>query len=219
MLAAPPLDREIDNRDVDYTDDAPHCSGASALRCTPHIAAQHDVAKKHKPQDQDCRQLGIPGPPYSPDRFGPQGTHNDADGQEDRTQFGGSTRDPIQPLIRLQQIDDAEDSLDDEGKHADPGSRDVKVEDAKYLSLHTINRRVKENQPDRDQQADSGQPPQQKSDDWYTPRLPFRPGWRLLQAGRMIDYGHNTFLPGLCGSHCLLHGHRTLLLQCQVVIL
>src|SRR5436305_7106831 len=104
MQSAPPIDRLINDRYIDDADNCQHGSGTSAGWSTAHIATQHQIADVDKPEDQSCRQAGIPGPPGTPDGPTPDRTGDQRQCDEKGPKLGRSTSCPVPTFILLHKI-------------------------------------------------------------------------------------------------------------------
>src|SRR5947209_373668 len=129
MQRAPPVDRLINNGNVDKADDSKNCGGSRALMSAAHVAAQHQVANVDEPQDQGCGQACIPCPPCAPCGLAPDGAGDECQRDEDGSKFGRGTRSPVPAFIFLPQVTDTSKGDYSESQHADPGYRHMEVED------------------------------------------------------------------------------------------
>src|SRR6516164_6347011 len=104
MQSAPPVDGLVNDRDIDNTNDGEHCGSASAGIGSAHVASQHQIAYVEKPENQGCRQAGIPGPPGSPNGFTPDGACYQRQRDKESSRLCGSTRSPIPTFIFLHEV-------------------------------------------------------------------------------------------------------------------
>src|SRR5205823_12714021 len=153
MEGTPPVDRFIDDGYIDDAYDGKHGSRAGTGGRSTHVAAQHHISDVNKPEDQGCGQAGIPCPPCSPGRSSPDGAGYEGEGDKDGSYFSRGLGQPVPAFIFLPEIADTGYGQNTEGQHADPGYRDMEIEDALGDAFYGVGRYIQEDHADRGHHA------------------------------------------------------------------
>src|SRR5271170_536587 len=105
MLAAPPADGHEDKRDIDESEDAVDGAENGAALHIVDERAEQQIGGVHEPEDEGRSEARVPGPPNSPDGFGPDGAGDEDDGGEGESGFCGGDSGPIGAGIAADEIE------------------------------------------------------------------------------------------------------------------
>src|SRR5277367_7204733 len=87
MLRAPQTIREIDQRDIERSENRENCGERCFLFGVFYQAAQQQVADEEQPQDEGGGELRVPGPPDTPDGTCPERAGDEANRAADDADF------------------------------------------------------------------------------------------------------------------------------------
>ncbi len=124
----PNPDGKKSNRYVGKTDDPEDCRQVRALILS-HNPPEHQVGKINKPENQCCRQSGIPGPPDIPDRFCPYGAGDQNDGTKQNTDFSRTLCDYIPFSIFCIEVKNTAQKGDKKTEKRQKSGRNMNIED------------------------------------------------------------------------------------------
>ena len=92
---APPVDREVDERDVERGDDAQHRGVAGAPLRVFHRLPEQEIGEEHDEHHRHARQSRVPRPPGAPGRLAPDGAGGDVDAEKDGADLAGGVGQPV----------------------------------------------------------------------------------------------------------------------------
>ena len=152
VQAAPPLNAEVDDRDIDRGNDPDDRGTRRATLGIIGQAAEQQVADVQRQQQRRGRQARIlPLPVDAPDRSAPHHPAPDGEGGEHDADLGAGQRDRVEAQIALPEPADARQRGHAEGEVRKPRRCDVRVHDPLRVALVPIRRNDEErHQGDRD---------------------------------------------------------------------
>lgn len=147
----PPVDRELDDRQVDGPHQCQDRGGAGPARRVLEGVVQGDIAQIQEEEDEDGGEPGVPDPPRAPHRLAPQGTGNQRDGGEDGAGGRGGAPGDLGQGVAPDQGHEAGDGDGGIGEGRHPGGGHVDEDDPVGLALLVVGGRHDEApiEPDR----------------------------------------------------------------------
>ena len=141
VQAAPPLDAEVDDRDVDRGHDPDDRGTGRAALGVIGQAAQEQVADVQRQEQRGRRQPRVlPLPEDAPDRAAPHHPAPDGEGGEDDADLGAGQRDGVEAQVALPEPADAGQRGHAEREVGQPGRSDVRVHDPLRVALVEVRR-------------------------------------------------------------------------------
>src|SRR5438874_2250157 len=141
VQGAPPIDREVHERNVERGDDAEHGREPGAALAVLDHPAEQQVAEVHDEEDRDACEPRVPGPPGAPRRLSPDRARGDRESGEEHAHFGRGVGEPVRGLGPPHEIDDRGDEDHPEREVRDPDARYVEIHDALDVALGRLARR------------------------------------------------------------------------------
>src|SRR5712692_8907942 len=162
---APPVDREVDERDVERRDDAEDGGRARGALGLLERAAEQEIADVHHEQDRHAREARVPRPPGAPRRLAPDRARRDREAREEDAELGRGVRDAVGGGRAPGQVYDRGREHDGERDVGDPDARHVQVHDALHVALRRLARRDGEAHHEAREESRRREPPERRGHD------------------------------------------------------
>ena len=130
MLGAPQTIRQIDERDIERRENCEDSGKGCLLFGIFYQAAEQQVGDEEQPEDEGGGELGVPGPPDTPDGTRPEWAGDQADGAAHHAYFDGGNAERVPFAFAGDEISNAGVEGDEEGAEHGVPTGYVEIEDA-----------------------------------------------------------------------------------------